>query len=85
MLRMANNECPNLLCKCQFVGSQNLKIHLSKTKVCTDALFKMANNDDNNPDVPLGIDGEEANKPIDASFEPDSDVEDVPIPWDCVA
>jgi hypothetical protein len=35
-------------------------------------------------DVPLDIDVEGGNEPIDTNFEPDNDVDDVVIPWDCI-
>jgi hypothetical protein len=45
------HKCPNQLCQCQFVGIWHLKIHLAKTKACTDALFWMVNNHDGSLDV----------------------------------
>jgi hypothetical protein len=44
----------------------------------------MASNHDCSPDVPFYIDVEGGNKPIDTHFEPDNDVDDVTITWDCI-
>jgi hypothetical protein len=77
---------PNPLCKCQFVGSQHLTIHLAKTKACTDALFRMANNHEGSHlDVPPDNDKQGGNEPIDTNFKPDHDVDDdATMPWECL-
>jgi hypothetical protein len=46
-------------------------------KVCTDAIFKMTDNNDRNPDLLLDINEEEANEPCNAGLEPDEDIEDI--------
>ena len=80
---VTSNECPNPLCKRQFQGKKHLQIHLSKTKVCTDAIFKTNKEDANErSDSRLEVDAPDLS---DSGFEADEDDDDKSIPWACVA
>jgi hypothetical protein len=74
------HDCPNPLCNCQFVGSCHLKIHLSKTKAYTDALFGIANNNEGILDVLPDNNEQGGNEPIDTNFEPVNDADDMMQP-----
>jgi hypothetical protein len=70
------HKCPNQLCQHTFAQERNVKIHLAKTKPCTDALFRTGNTNDGSLDVPSDHNANDTN------FEPDNDFDETAtMPW----
>ncbi len=70
------HTCPNPLCQQTFAQDRNLKIHLAKTKACTDALFRKGKTVVGSLDESFDLDTNDTN------FEPNDDVDEMAImPW----